>query len=501
MRGIRVAVASAAVIVAGGTGGAYAADLNNMPVKAVPLNGPAVCTSILDFFTTACQVSAYGVRFYGTIDIGGDYMTNGSPMDKLAPPGVQPFLGHNSLGGRWNLSPNGLSLSNVGFQIKEPLGAGWSFVGQVETGFNPYGLGHLGNSPGSVQENAGLSLNQQLSPGDGSLNGQFYNDLGFAGVSNDTWGTLTFGRQNSLMKDGILAYDPTGNAYAFSYIGYFGATGGGGDTEDAKSTTAVKYRVNVANWHFGAFGQIGGYDAGNASQGAVQGNVGADYHVGPGVLSGEFIGGYTKGAVSEALAGGSLLPGVPNPNTAQHLAVTLSDNTNLMLLAKYTMNRLTLYAGYEWMQFKNPSDPVDSFTDVSGTVLTNGALLGGVPITISTTAFNENKYQQVMWTGAKYAATDSLDMMLSYYHIIQSDYSNGASATAGGLTENCAENSIALASCAGTMDVVSLVADWKFAPKWDVYLGTMYEKQFGGMVSGFQATDNWDTTAGVRFRW
>jgi hypothetical protein len=91
-------------------------------------------------------------------------------------------------------------------------------------------------------------------------------------------------------------------------------------------------------------------------------------------------------------------------------------------------------------------------------------------------------------------------MMLSYYHIIQSDYSNGASAAAGGVTENCSQNSTALVSGAG-MDAVSLVADWKFAPKWDTYLGTMYEKQFGGMVSGFQAAENWTTTAGGRFRW
>jgi predicted porin len=503
MKGLGTAAASAAVLIlSGAAGGAYAADLGPYPVKAPPA-GPVTCTSILDFFTTACQVAAYGVRFYGTIDVGGDYMTNGSPMDKLAGPGVQPFLGKNSLGARWNLAPNGMTLSNVGFQVKEGLGGGWSFVGQVETGFNPYGLPHLANSPGSVQENMGLSLNQQLSPGDGSTNGKFYNDLGFAGFSNDTWGTLTFGRQNTLMKDGILSYDAFSNAYAFSYIGYFGATAGGGDTEDGKSTTAIKYRVNFANYHFGAFTQIGGYDAGNASQAVAQGNIGADYHAGPGVLSVEAIGGWTKGAVTEALSIPSLFPGVPNPAaTNVGLGVTISDNVNMMALAKYTVDRLTLYAGYEWIHFANPSDPVTSFTDITGQPLCNGCTLNGQTVKISNVAYNFNKIQQVAWTGAKYALTNSVDLIGAYYFAGQNDYSGGlASAAAGGVSQTCSQNNKAQASCAGTTNAVSFAVDWKFAPKWDTYLGTLYSVQSGGMASGFLATSDWTTTAGVRFRW
>jgi predicted porin len=503
MKGLGTAAASAAVILLSGAGGAYAADLGTYPVKAVPVAGPATCTSIMDFFSTACQVSAYGIRFYGTIDVGFGYMTNGSPMDKLAGPGVQYFLGKNSTGGRWNYAPNGLSLSNVGFQIKEPLGAGWSFVGQVESQFNPLGLGHLASSPGSVQENLGLSLNNQLAPGDGAGNGKFYNGLGFAGVSNDTWGTLTFGRQNTLMKDGILAYDAMNNSYSVSYIGYFGATSGGGDTEDGKSTTAVKYRVNFGNWHFGAMTQIGGYEAGNASQAIAQGNIGADYHVGPGILSGEIIGGYTKGAVSEALSIPSLsgFPGIPNPNAATTLGVTISDNTNLMLLAKYTVDKLKLYAGYEWMQLANPADPVTSFTDITGQPIVNGGTLNGFGVKINNAAFANDKVQQIAWTGAKYSLTSSVDVAAAYYHTWQNDFSAGAFGTAGAVSQNCAQNSRALGSCAGTTDAVSFLVDWQFAPKWDTYLATAYSKQTGGMVSGFESSSNWSTNAGVRFRW
>jgi hypothetical protein len=37
----------------------------------------------------------------------------------------------------WGLAPNGMSQSAIGIQIKEPLVAGWSFVAQLEAGFDP----------------------------------------------------------------------------------------------------------------------------------------------------------------------------------------------------------------------------------------------------------------------------------------------------------------------------------------------------------------------------
>ena len=39
-----------------------------------------------------------------------------------------------------------------------------------------------------------------------------------------------------------------GGSYAFSVIGYSGKNGGGGDTEDCRWTTAIKYRVNIGDW-------------------------------------------------------------------------------------------------------------------------------------------------------------------------------------------------------------------------------------------------------------
>jgi predicted porin len=65
------------------------------------------------------------------------------------------------------LAPSGLSQSNIGVQIKEPLGQGWSFVGQLEAGFDPYSL-RLASSPGSEWNNRGVPLDLQTTNGDWS---------------------------------------------------------------------------------------------------------------------------------------------------------------------------------------------------------------------------------------------------------------------------------------------------------------------------------------------
>jgi predicted porin len=496
MRGFGASAASALIMLGGG-GGAFAADLDTKaPVlKAAP--APASCTSILDFFTTACQLAAYGVRVYGTVDVGYGYQSNGAPMDKSTPTGLIYFPQKMNNGGRWQISPNALSVSNVGILVSEPLGAGWSFVGQLETGFNPASL-FLDNGPGALRDGIGVPLGRDKGISDSSYNGKFYNSLGYLGVSSDTWGTLTFLRQGSLMRDVTASYDPI-PSYAFSLVAATGAISGGGDTQNVRATTAVKYRVTYGNYRLGVFGQFGDYDLGNSSKGAFQGQLGADFNVGPGLLSVDAVGGYTRDAVAEALSGfqvntstGLGLPGSP----ATGITATISNNTNVLAGAKYTVDKFQLFAGYEWMQFANPSDPATSFTDVAGYVI------GGVPGTaINNTAYNKDRILQVAWTGARYSFTPALDIAAAYYHYWQNDYSNGA-ATSGskGLT-TCTVVATAVSSCAGSQDAVSAVIDWRFAPKWDTYIGTMYTRLNGGLDSGFLARDNWATTAGVRFRW
>jgi predicted porin len=362
----------------------------------------------------------------------------------------------------------------------------------------------------------GRPISQQTSIGDSNSQGQFYNDLGFAGFSHDTWGTITFMRQNDLLQDQSIAYDPMGMGAAVSPLGFFGTYAGGGNTENRRDTTAIKYRVNVANWHFGAYGQVGGYDEGNASKGAYSGNIGADYNVGPGLFSADVTGVYRKDAVnlgSQLTSTSVGLDGRPtndlgflaNGNYNQYLQATISNNTAVMATAKYAVDKLKLYAGYEWIQFVNPSDSVSSFTDIAGDFLCAscqiapgnkgaGQLFNGT--NINNAAYNNHRITQLAWFGGRYSVTDSLDVAAAYYHVWQNNYASGA--TNPGL---CAQSSLASATCAGSLDAVSALVDWKFAPKWDTYLATLYSRNNGGLDSGYLARDSWATTAGVRFRW
>jgi predicted porin len=376
----------------------------------------------------------------------------------------------------------------------------------LEAAFNPYSL-RFANGVHSIFEERGIPLSQQNAAADSNSQGRFYNNLGFAGVSNDTYGTLTFGRQNTLMADAVLSYDPLAGSLGFSALGFFGSWAGGGDTEDRKATTAIKYRVSYANFHFGAFGQVGGYEQGNAEKGAYQGDVGADFKVGPGTLSTDVVAGQSKDAVAVAVVGPTDAAGHPvkifAPGFANaSMSATLSDNTNVMVDAKYTVDQLKLYAGWEWVQQKNPSDPFtvlhDGFTDIAGDfVCLQCTLINGT--TINSTASNGgNKIFQIAWFGGTYALTPKLDLTAAYYHEWQNDFSGGAKNAAGG---TCALATTALNSCAGTLDAVSAVLVWRLAPKWATYIGTLYSRLSGGLNSGFLAPDNWATTGGVRFRW
>ncbi len=516
MKGLGTAAASAAVILLSSVGGAYAADLGPMPVKALPPNGPTTCTSIYDFFLTACQVEAYGVRFYGAIDVGGAYQTHGTPMSPQI--GYDPMLGKPSRNAMFVLAPNNLSVSSVGFQIKEALGGGWSFVGQVEAGFNPFS-GQLLDAPASLRTGIGVPLGFQNAITDANFNGKFYNDLGFAGFSNATWGTLTVGRQNSLGSDQVLSYDPQQSAGGYSPLGLIGSWAGGGNTENRRDTLAAKYRVSIANWHFGAYAGLGGYDVGNADTQVYSGNVGADWHVGPGLFSADVTGSWRQNSIGEGpggivgpvdINGNPLLPFSSASAAGEILSASLNNTSQVMVSAKYQVDRLKLFAGWNLNEFSAPSNPEAAtacISDISGLPLGGGC---GNGTSFNNTLLNGRIFQ-IAWFGARYALTDSLDVSAAYYHAWQNDFSNGGpeafktvnaagAIVAGGNTTCAASPSISI-QCKGTQDVISAVLDWKFAPKWDTYIGTEFTQQNGGLVSGYLQHNDWTTSGGLRFRW
>jgi predicted porin len=462
-------------------GAAQAADLPIYTKEPPPAPAPPLvsCTGVVQFFVTDCPLTYYGITVYGTYDAGGGWESHAAPYNKDFFIGVTELVQKQSRpGSAWLPTPNGLTQSNIGIKGVEQIVPGLNFVFDLNFGFQPYSFTPA-NGPGSIAGNNGLATAMQTSNADSSRAGQFYNSVGYAGLSSQTYGTLTFGRQNSLELDGVNAYDPMGGSYAFSPIGWQGTAVGGGDTEDARISTAIKYRVDVGNnlFRLGAIYQVGGYENNNATQGEWGAQIGKDFDFGAnGKLSLDAIYTEDKGAVKAATL--SAAQNLMAPGT---LAATISDDNSVMLLAKYTYHQLRLFGGYEYITFANPTTPATpGFTGIAG-----------IPMEfLSQTTFKIDEHLQISWAGARYAITPTLDAGIAYYHYDQNSFHVGGFC-----------NSAAIASsCSGQLNAASFDIDWQFAKKFDLYAGFMYSANAGGLANGYQVFNNFAPTAGLRFR-
>ena len=504
--------AGAAGLALGGV--AHAADLPT--TKPAPAPPPATSCfasfySWLNSSAADCPLSYMGVTLYGQIDIGGGYESAASRLNSSYPQGVQEVINKTNNGGRWQLVPNGLSQSNAGIKIREEIIPGWAIVGDVNAGFDPYTL-QFANGPQSLVNNNFNTLGNQTSNADSSRSTGWDNSRGYVGVSNSTFGTLTFGRQYSLTNDASAAYDPFGGAYAFSLIGNSSTVlNGTGDTELARYNESFKYQVAYNGFRAGALAQVGGYEQGNGSNGAYQFDLGADY-------AGFSIDGYysyAKDAVKLGTYGGSAIPGGDPTDTLQ---ATLSDINAGVVAAKYKWNALTVYGGYEYAQLSNPSDTYGATATANGAFL--NSLNGGYPGVVQKLAYVTPEDLQVLWVGAKYGIRSDLDVAAGYYYEWQNNFTNAATSYnigngAGGVGTKtatkvgCGPNlnpAITGASpqgsnssaCAGHTEVLSGMIDWRPVKRVDLYAGVMFSQVQGGMANGFIQNTNVATTAGVR---
>ncbi len=120
---------------------ARAADV---PVKAPPpAQAPSCFSSAASYFEASpveCPLTWNGITLYGDIDTGAAYHSHGVPFNAHYPNGVEELISKNSNGWRYTLLPNGLGQSHIGVKGIEPIGNDWSFVFNLQTGFDPYSL-------------------------------------------------------------------------------------------------------------------------------------------------------------------------------------------------------------------------------------------------------------------------------------------------------------------------------------------------------------------------
>jgi predicted porin len=469
LKGIGLALAAAVPL----AGLARAAD-----APAPPSPAPDCFRSLYDYLNASaseCPLTYAGLTLYGTVDVGYGFETNGAPFNRAFGPGAAYLISKATSGPRWLLSPNALSSSVVGLKMSEPIGGGWSLVGDFEFGFDPYSL-ELSDSPRSLAENNGLPLLTQSSNGDSSRAGQIDNSQGFLGLSNPTFGILTFGRVNTLSLDLVNAYDPMLASNAFSPLGWSGSFAGFGDTEVARATTAFKYRLEVGNFRVSGLAQVGGYDQGNGSNGQYQTGIGADF----GALSLDGVVSWTRDAVSL-----SNYTALPKGYAQDDLKATLSNNAGGMLAAKYTIGPMKIFGGYEYYRQSDPSNTYPSgFRSLGGFNVLPGA--------ITYNAYAINKVMNVVWTGLKYAVTDQIDLTGALYYEAQNDYSAKACAGTG--------VHISSSGCAGSLDALSFLIEYRPVKRVDLYAGVMISNVYGGLASGYVQAQNIDPTVGLRVK-
>lgn len=460
--------------------GASAADLPSQQQAAssppAPL-APNPCFGRLYDFLIAdpddCPLAWNGIRLYGRFDYGVGYESHGAAFNGNYPNGVDTLIKKNSNQPRYTIVPNGLGQSHVGVTGKEPIASDLSLIFKFENGFDPFTL-QRANGPKSLVQNNTTPLGQQTANGDSSRAGQLFNTEAYAGFSHPTFGALTAGRQNSLILQGLGDYDAMGAAPAFSVIGVSNIAGGGGDTENARYNTSVKYDVGAGPLRFAALYQFGGFDQGNGSNGAFSTEVEGRF----GPLTLDLVGQKVKDAVSLSNFGQyPLPPGVP----LNGLKATLSDKASGMAAARYEFDKAAIYAGWEYILFANPSDAyTDGFTAIGNYPVPAGF--------VNSAAYTEHKILRVFWTGLKYSVSDNLDIAGAYYHYYQNDYN----------TSPCTDGGLSASSCGGALNAFSAMISYRPAKRVETYGGFLWSQVTGGLASGYLYRTNFAPTIGVR---
>jgi len=473
-----------AALIAGALGGAAkAADLpTSKPAEAEP-STPSCFSSLWDYLKSSvrdCPLRYGPITVYGTLDGGFGYEQWGTRVGAYADKpnyAIQRSSGNT----HWIWSPNALSTSTIGVRLAQKVGGDWEIVGVAEAGFNPYTL-RLINGPQSLADNNPYTPANQTTHFDSARAGTWDNGQGFIGLSNPTYGTLTFGRTQLLSQSALGSYDPVASV-AFSQIGFTALYSTFGASPTSRINTALTYRLTYQGLRVAAQAQVGGYDQDNAATAQYQAQIGTDF----GGFSFDAIAGYAMNALTFQTFGGAPTPVGFDPNSI--VRATALNTGGVELLGRYQWEKFKFYLGNIYSVSVNPSNPNYPFGVSS---IAPGVFVP--PGFVTTNAYTVPRVLETVWTGLRYSVMSNLELASGVYWESQNNFLAAPAVCTG------SGSATSSSRCAGGRYSFSFLVDYLPVPRVNLYAGVLVSEVYGGVASGFQHTENIAPTVGTRFR-
>jgi predicted porin len=422
----------------------------------------------------AQSTNGSSVELYGILDAAVGNVEYSLAADPNFPATVNPASAtkqavSQSTTGMFN---GGISPSRWGIRGTEDLGGGLKAIFNLDSYFN-INSGTLSNAAASLANNrATTAANASSSTvsAASSVNGQLFNDQAWVGLSDESFGTLTFGRQWSTMGEILRNYDAVQDAQLFSPLGFSGTYAGGGLTENKRQDNSIKYTNKFGDFNVIGMAKLGG-TAGSSSAGSAYG-IGGGYEA------------YGFGVQLAYQQSTDSLSGTNAP-LADTVNVTNYNTNSFMIAAKYAFGDAKVTGGYETYTLMKPSDP---FVNL-GT-----STYYGYQIDAATNFTGDNRTTHVFWLGGDYNFTPAFNLAVGFYDIAPQQSNDYASTTStAGVT------SVSAGQGNGNIYEYSLLADYHFSKRTDAYFGLMYSQYKGDQYpSDVYNSSNYIYAVGMR---
>ena len=451
-------------------------------------------------FAGAAQAQS-SVTIYGVMDVDTGYVQRSNGGDSSFGTTIAVPVGAvsttnlgagtagqpgNNVHGAGFIGTGGESATQIGFKGTEDMGGGLKTNFQLETGFNA--------TSGSISNGMGAQFNKDGGSGATSLNGQLFNRQAWVGLSDAKVGALSVGRQYTGYMTVVSGYDLV-KAQAFSPIQYSGNLGGGGGiTDSIRQDSSIKYESPVfANTTLTAM-----YKAGNqmgsigpqSSYNFAANYNGGKYHFGIAYMASNdaLLTGSSNNALAAPLSTsyGNIVSGTALTTTAPVGTVTAYNTSAVAIGGDWSVtDKIKLGAGWQLFTYKAPAQNVT--TGATGNLISQY----GYSISQATNYQGSNQANNLVWITANVQTSAATDVSVGFYNLNQAGYTTGINGTTNTNTP----------IGAGAMQWYSLVGNYYFSKRTNLYAGYMLEKLRGtqqganGPVSSYTTGNYYNTNS------